>query len=308
MKKRWIIMSLLSITLIGVGCYSKHIYDEYRIEQARIAHINKDSIDLKTFIDIADNVGHSNNYQLNWKEIVAVAGIITNDYIETLDTTAIENIAKMFINSDENRVNTYEEVINSLELNEKQIERANVYLKDLDTYGYMPEKYLEDSREMKFINSIKEQAIDNYNKYKILPSITIAQAIVESGWGETKLSTDANNLFGIKADIYWKGEKVTYETKEYNNTYIMDEFRKYDDKNQSIEDHAKFLVENNRYKKAGVFDAKTYKEQALKLQEAGYSTAEDEYGNKIYADKLITIIKQYNLQLIDHELMKKNMN
>lgn len=305
--KKLIIGSVVCIALGGISYGGYYVHREYKIEMQRISHINKDDINVKLYVDIADEVGH-NDYQLNWREIVAIAGIKTNDYIKTMDESEIRNIANSFIDKEKSVIKTYEEVINSLDLDEKQIERANVYLNDLSTFGYMPEKYVDNSREMMFINSIKKQAIDSYIKYKILPSITIAQAILESSWGESNLTKEANNLFGIKADVYWKGEKVKFETKEFNNTYIMDEFRKYNDINESIKDHADFLVKNERYKEAGVFDAKTYKEQAYKLQEAGYSTAEDENGNKTYASMLITIIKQYNLQLIDHEAMLNIQN
>lgn len=306
-NKKLIIASIICIVLGGLLYKSYCVYREYKIEMQRISHINKDDIDVKLYVDIADEVGH-NDYQLNWREIVAIAGIKTNDYIKTIDENEIKDIANLFIDKEKCKVKSYEEVINSLNLDEKQIQRAKVYLDDLSTFGFMPDKYVDDSREMTFINSIKEQAIDSYNKYKILPSITIAQAILESSWGESNLTKEANNLFGIKADVYWKGEKVTFETKEFNDTYIMDEFRKYNDINESVNDHADFLIKNSRYKEAGVFEAKTYKEQAFKLQEAGYSTAEDENGNKTYANMLITIIKQYNLQLIDHETILNTQN
>ena len=111
-----------------------------------------------------------------------------------------------------------------------------------------------------------------------------------------------NNLFGIKADSSWKGEYVTLETFEFYDTKIEDKFRVYSNKNQSLKDHAKFLVDNQRYKKYGVFEAKTYIEQAYALQNAGYSTAEDNSGQKRYAKDLIELIRQYNLQLIDSEI------
>lgn len=155
---------------------------------------------------------------------------------------------------------------------------------------------------MKFINDIKEVSIDNYEKYNILPSITIAQAILESNWGKSRLSSDFNNYFGIKADASWKGESVFLETNEFYDNTINDRFRKYENKYDSIRDHGKFLYENKRYKNNGVFDAKTYLPQAIALQNAGYSTIEDSSGKKVYAQYLINLIKQYNLQLIDSEV------
>ena len=61
-------------------------------------------------------------------------------------------------------------------------------------------------------------------------------------------------------------------------------------------------MDNPRYKKYGVFESNTYINQANALQNAGYSTAEDESGKKRYASDLIEIIQQYNLQLIDSEI------
>ena len=159
---------------------------------------------------------------------------------------------------------------------------------------------------MKFINSIKNGAIESYNNSKILPSITIAQAILESNWGNSNLTKEANNLFGIKADYYWKGEYVLFDTNEYHNHIIIDKFRKYDTLNDSIKDHSNFLLKNTRYKEHGVFEAKTYKEQAKALENAGYSTAEDEFGNKTYAKMICEIIRQYNLQIIDSKVVNKN--
>ena len=81
-------------------------------------------------------------------------------------------------------------------------------------------------------------------------------------------------------------------------------FRRYNDKGESIKDHAEFLSKNKRYRENGVFDSNTYIYQAKALEKAGYSTAIDENGNKVYAERLINLIRQYNLQLIDSEAQK----
>ena len=62
---------------------------------------------------------------------------------------------------------------------------------------------------------------------------------------------------------------------------------------------------NPRYEKNGLFKAKHYKTQAQALEDAGYSTKENEYGEKIYADMLISLVRKYNLQLIDCEIYKE---
>ncbi|MBM6838529.1 mannosyl-glycoprotein endo-beta-N-acetylglucosamidase, partial [Clostridium saudiense] len=60
--------------------------------------------------------------------------------------------------------------------------------------------------------------------------------------------------------------------------------------------------ENERYRVNGLFDGKEYKSQAQSLEDAGYSTAEDENGDKIYADKLINVIQKYNLMIFDSKV------
>ena len=102
-----------------------------------------------------------------------------------------------------------------------------------------------DSDKMEFIKTISDGAISNYNKYGILPSITMAQAILESGWGSSELAVTHNNLFGIKADTRWNGAVATITTSENYNDSTIANFRKYENINESIEDHGKFLYENS---------------------------------------------------------------
>ena len=156
-----------------------------------------------------------------------------------------------------------------------------------------------DSEKIDFIESISDGAISNYNKYGILPSITMAQAILESGWGNSELAVTHNNLFGIKADSRWNGAIATIVTSENYNDSTIANFRKYDSINESIEDHGKFLYENSRYAEYGLFDGKNYKEQAQALENTGYSTVKNENGEPIYADKLIALIEKYNLMQYD---------
>ena len=121
----------------------------------------------------------------------------------------------------------------------------------------------------------------------IFAGTLFAQAILESSgkyktggqWlvGGSKLSQEANNFFGIKAEKNYKGKRyniATGENKPSGEYYIInDDFRRYDSVEDSIKDYVKFLKENPRYEKAGVFKAKTVKEQADALKKAGYATA-----------------------------------
>lgn len=159
-----------------------------------------------------------------------------------------------------------------------------------------------DDDKVEFLKKISYGATKSYDEYGILPSITIAQAILESGWGESNLAVTHNNLFGIKADSRWGGAIATVSTSEnYNDTTVAN-FRKYDNIEQSIEDHGRFLYENSRYAESGLFSGKNYKEQAQALENAGYSTVTNADGVAVYADKLITLIEKYNLMEYDNKV------
>lgn len=152
-----------------------------------------------------------------------------------------------------------------------------------------------------FINGIKDGAIASMKKHGVLASITIAQAILESSWGNSTLAKESKNLFGVKAIGGWRGCKKNYPTYEYYNgkkTLINDYFRVYNSFAESIEDHALFLVNNSRYKQYGFFSAKDYVGQANALQKAGYATA------PTYAQSLINLIKQY--RLYKYDVVKNN--
>ena len=268
-----------------------------------LKHIDKNRIDVSKYITLVDEVSE-NKVQVNWKYVVSIIAVENKNKIKNISDDKIKNTANLFIEKSDNgyKLNSLDNVLNKLNFTDKEKERVNDYIDQLKYFGLTPYRLKEDSKYTKFIEEIKDEAIKNYKEYKILPSITIAQAILESSWGESDLAQIYNNLFGIKADSSWKGEYVTLETFEFYDTKIEDKFRVYSNKNQSIKDHAKFLVDNQRYKKYGVFEAKTYIEQAYALQNAGYSTAEDNSVQKRYAKDLIELIRQYNLQLIDSEI------
>lgn len=197
-----------------------------------------------------------------------------------------------------------EEVLNQLAFDGEQIAEARKCLHDISNVGMVGESAFiidQNSSQHQYIDSITGAAIDSYNQYGIYPSITIAQAILESGWGQSELSVQANNFFGIKADPGWQGACVNMDTLEHYNSHTTASFRKYSSFNDSITDHGAFLHSNRRYLQNGVFSSAYYGEQAEALEKAGYSTKKDEIGNLIYADQLIEIIRQYNLQLIDYE-------
>lgn len=269
--------------------------------------INKQKLDVKKYIEISDEVS-GNFVQINWKYVASIVAVMNENNLDKIDDNEIRNIAKKFIYKENEvyKLNNLEQVITNLNITIIQRNLVYKYLDELKYHGVMPERLDPNEKYVSFIKSIKDGAIKNYKEHKILPSITIAQAILESGWGESDLSKNYNNLFGIKADSSWSGNFVNVETNEYYNQTITDNFRTYKNKEESISDHSKFLTENPRYKENGVFDANTYIYQANALEKAGYSTVENEKGEKIYAEKLIQLIRQYNLQLIDSFVQENN--
>ncbi|CEN77578.1 glycoside hydrolase family 73 protein [Paraclostridium sordellii] len=268
-----------------------------------LKEINKNEIDTLKFIELVDEVSE-NKAQINWKYVAAITGVMEKNNFKDITTKEIKEVSKQFLQKKNGKyeLKSVDKILEELNFNNKQKNLTYEYINQLKDFGLMPQRLNSNSHYMKFINSIKDDAIKNYKKYKVLPSITIAQGILESGWGKSKLAKDYNNLFGIKADRYWKGDYVVLETREFQNNTINGKFRKYEKAGDSISDHAKFLAENNRYEKSGVFDANTYIHQAKALQNGGYSTDTNEKGEKVYAQRLIEIIRQYNLQIIDSEV------
>ncbi|MBP3915987.1 MULTISPECIES: glycoside hydrolase family 73 protein [unclassified Clostridium] len=221
-------------------------------------------------------------------EKICVVGIFTILILYIMVLNLRSNIFQEINDLQEVAAVENKEQENIIEENEEDSDNQEVY-----SNTYM------DSEKMEFIETISDGAISNYNKYGILPSITMAQAILESGWGNSELAVTHNNLFGIKADSRWNGAIATIATSENYNDSTIANFRKYDNINESIEDHGKFLYENSRYAEYGLFNGNDYKSQAQALEDAGYSTVKNENGEPIYADKLISLIEKYNLMQYD---------
>ena len=221
-------------------------------------------------------------------EKICVVGIFTILILYIMVLNLRSNIFQEINDLQEVAAVENKEQENIIEENEEDSDNQEVY-----SNTYM------DSEKMEFIETISDGAISYYNKYGILPSITMAQAILESGWGNSELAVTHNNLFGIKADSRWNGAIATIATSENYNDSTIANFRKYDNINESIEDHGKFLYENSRYAEYGLFNGNDYKSQAQALEDAGYSTVKNENGEPIYADKLISLIEKYNLMQYD---------
>ena len=173
------------------------------------------------------------------------------------------------------------------------------------TYSTFGRGYIEDMQREDFIKMVEPMAVDVYEEYGIYPSVVISRAAIESDWGKSGLSKEGFNLFGIKADKSWDGKTISMTTKEGYDDTEEAAFRKYRSFKESIYDYGKFLKENKRYEKAGLFKAKNAKEQAQILENAGYATKENSKGELVYADVLVNVIDNYELEKIDRENIDK---
>ena len=154
---------------------------------------------------------------------------------------------------------------------------------------------IEDVKKEEFVEKIAPIAQDEQQKYHIFASITIAQAALESNWGQSELATQYYNLFGVKSDT---GGLMT--TKEYVNgqwIVVRARFAIYQSWRESIEQHTALFVDGTSWDSShyqAVLSADNYVEAAQALQQKGYATDPN------YAQKLISLIKTYNLDKYDN--------
>ena len=152
--------------------------------------------------------------------------------------------------------------------------------------------FSNNAKSQAFIQSVAQGAINGWHTYQVLPSVTVAQAILESGWGSSYLSTAAHNLFGIKGS--YNGNSIRLQTREVYNgqsVYIYDNFRAYANNDQSVEDHGAFLNQNSRYH--NLLGDTSYVSVANKLRADGYATDSN------YASALINLVQTYGLDRLD---------
>lgn len=139
-----------------------------------------------------------------------------------------------------------------------------------------------------YIEKYKDIAIEKMYEYKIPASITLAQGILESGSGNSRLARRANNHFGIKCHSTWKGK-----TFREDDDARRECFRKYKSAEDSYRDHSLFLTTRGRYSDLFKLKITDYKGWAYGLKKAGYAT------NPKYPQLLIKIIENYNLDVFD---------
>ena len=164
------------------------------------------------------------------------------------------------------------------------------------------------SDEELFIGKIEALACADMAKSGVLASVTIAQAILESGWGKSELAVNAKNIFGMKKSLSgntwpgstWDGKssysKLTKEVYASGPATVQADFRAYPTWEASVGDHSAYLTgakNGSKLRYAGLAGCTDYKKAAEIIKAGGYATATD------YVSKICRIIEQYNLTVWD---------
>jgi len=149
------------------------------------------------------------------------------------------------------------------------------------------EKPQRNSRQ-DYIDVFAKLAIQEMNEFHIPASITMAQACLESGDGNSVLAVEGNNHFGIKCNSSWSGPTILKDDETRNEC-----FRKYATAIESFRDHSKFLTGGMRYQFLFDYDIKDYRKWAYGLKKAGYAT------DPQYPERIIKIIEEFQLHKLD---------
>ncbi|EHR0920521.1 flagellar assembly peptidoglycan hydrolase FlgJ [Vibrio parahaemolyticus] len=167
----------------------------------------------------------------------------------------------------------------------REIEKRLIESGELSRTSHTPAKF--DSPES-FVNSMKPYAEKAAKALGVEPSLLLAQAALETGWGQKVVQNargSSNNLFNIKADRSWQGDKVTTQTLEFHDNTPVKEtaaFRSYSNYQDSFNDYVRFLNDNPRYETA--LQQRGDSESFIRgIHRAGYAT------DPTYADKVLQV-------------------
>ncbi len=176
------------------------------------------------------------------------------------------------------------------------------YIKPLRAESPLPTPHTTESQlATLYVSHYAEIAILEMHRIGMPASVILAQGMLESAYGQSKLATKANNHFGIKCHKGWNGETYYIESREYYDNEATQErscFRSYLSAKESYRDHSEFLRSREFY--TFLFESKNfdYKFWADGLQKSGYATDPN------YGKKLISIIEQYQLNKYDHSFLQ----
>lgn len=144
-----------------------------------------------------------------------------------------------------------------------------------------------------YIKQYQHYAVHEMKRHGIPASITLAQGLLESAAGTSRLARQGKNHFGIKTGSDWKGRYMLVDDDAPN-----ERFRVYRSVKDSYEDHSRFLVDRPRYAALFRLSQRDYKGWAHGLKKAGYAT------NPRYASLLIDLIERYDLTRFDGKRSK----
>lgn len=154
-------------------------------------------------------------------------------------------------------------------------------------FAPLAEKYIKDYHNL---------AVSEMERTAIPASITLAQGMLESGYGTSELAVNANNHFGIKCHKGWVGETYTHKSTENTDGSLIARkscFRSYATVEQSYVDHSDFLASRSNYSALFLANTINYETWAKGLVEGGYAT------DPAYAKKLVATIETYSLSKYD---------
>lgn len=157
---------------------------------------------------------------------------------------------------------------------------------------YVPSSLLAQNTIQAYWNYIatwRDITVQQEKDYGIPASITMAQALLESGAGQSELAREANNHFGIKCAGSWMGDAYYHDDDAQGEC-----FRVYLDATESFKDHSEFL-QKNRYKSLYEIPIDDYQSWAVRIRECGYAT------DPKYPQKLIRLIEDYGLDSLHNE-------
>ena len=296
--KKWVFASVCALTLLTASGAVAHADDQAAApDQAQTTNANgsdaTSTADQTTSATGNDSAADSNSAaatsEASLAQVAATADQVTL-------TSASEAASQAPQSANESAASATSQASTSVAFAPVEASQASVAMYkaaattnnvDLSTITFS-----NNAKSQAFIQSVAQGAINGWHTYQVLPSVTVAQAILESGWGSSYLSTAAHNLFGIKGS--YNGNSIRLQTREVYNgqsVYIYDNFRAYANNDQSVEDHGAFLNQNSRYH--NLLGDTSYVSVANKLRADGYATDPN------YASALINLVQTYGLDRLD---------
>ena len=172
---------------------------------------------------------------------------------------------------------------------EKRINKTNTHSQSVNISAPLLEKSFNEPKD--FVTALIEPAQKVQKQLGVPFEVVIAQAALETGWGQKIIKDQdgdsSNNLFNIKADSRWAGDKITKDTLEFEQGAMIkksEPFRMYESLSDSVDDYINFLSTSERYQEA-LQDTGNVEHFLQGLQKAGYAT------DPQYADKILGTLK-----------------